>query len=169
MVTKPPQTPVQAPPPALSGPQTELVHLYELLHTVPIPELTQGYSLQLEEYTHTNDVALPSLLAHQVCPECGVLFIPGISATIRIRYKRRRYLEIKCRLCKHKVRDYLLVQHRPLIREEEPQAAKPKTTNKAKLRAQKRRENLLGAMLAKKEKEKKPLGIGGLDLMEFMK
>lgn len=154
--------------------QSESIHLFGVVHAATASELSQQYLRIWAEHNSTNNVIYPLSLNLKTCDQCGVLLVPGLNVTIRIRFKKKRTLQVRCRNCRHMIIDESVCQ-RNLTMESVTLSAGNKggvsnittstTTSKAKQRA-KRRKGGLGALLEQKKQETQQ---HGLDLMEFMK
>lgn len=155
---------------ALEPHQKESLHYYGVAHASPVPEFGQEYSRVLEEHNLTEHVVYPPALDNKFCRQCGVMVIPGLNATIRLRYKKKRYLSIRCLQCRHVTNDFSLLQEKPKETMIAPEVSGEKltATAKAKQRAKKRKNGGLSAMLEQKKAQSQKT-TGGLNLMEFMK
>lgn len=136
--------------------QLKLLHLYNCAHTgLPTSDHHAG------AFSHVaNDgsaiVNLPDFVDNHWCTGCGLLNIPGITKTSKIRYEksRQRVLETKC-VCGFKTRTELLNKEKKV----EKKAEKVVKEKKGK-----KKRHDLSSMLQKKQETRK----ASLSLMEFM-
>ncbi|ODV81663.1 uncharacterized protein CANTADRAFT_3747 [Suhomyces tanzawaensis NRRL Y-17324] len=179
--------------------QITSLHRYNLVHAVPLGPLNQHYSSKLVQHNAENVINLPPVLSHKFCKNCGVLWIPGITVSIRIIYRHKskarknivgkktsassnkflpgRRLQHKCLQCKYKDFDTSLIQSNAKsvdldVDENKVGEAGPKKENsKSRERTKKRKKNTLGSLLEEKKKQQAAAkgGLNSLNLMEFMK
>ena len=90
---------------ALDANQLRSRHLYNLIHATSTSPLNKLYSLQFDKVNNINGITTgttttttnnntpktpqssnSSLLSHKICNACGVLLIPGLNVSIRIKY-----------------------------------------------------------------------------------
>lgn len=116
----------------LTPSQISNLHLFDLAHRVSTP-LSKHYSLAFNTQAIDEDINLPptSLITHRFCRNCGSIWIPGLTISIRIIYKKKksskpskpspessstrpiRKLQYKCLHCKYKQFDESLIQQPP--------------------------------------------------------
>lgn len=154
--------------------QSESIHLFKVIHSSTVPELSQEYLKTWGEHNLTHDVIYPPALSYKTCTQCGVLLVAGLNVTIRIRYESKRRLQFRCHNCRHANNDETIVKEdstmtsvtsKIKVEGDANKITKPTATSKAKQRA-KRRKGGLGALLEQKKHETQ---LNGLNLMEFMK
>ncbi|KAI5967932.1 hypothetical protein CANMA_002700 [Candida margitis] len=74
---------------SLDANQLRSRHLYNLIHSTSTPStspLNKLYSLQFDKVNNINGITPPPLVDHKICHECGLLLIPGLNVSIRIKY-----------------------------------------------------------------------------------
>ncbi|CAK9441807.1 uncharacterized protein LODBEIA_P56750 [Lodderomyces beijingensis] len=107
----------------LTPDQAKSLHLYNLAHTFPSTPLHKQYALQFDRTTLQSQIQLPQPLQHKICKLCGVLQIPGITQSFRIKYGGKgsgvRRLRYRCLSCGG------AVYSDPLIAKREPPPPPP--------------------------------------------
>ncbi|CUM46184.1 uncharacterized protein AC631_04821 [Debaryomyces fabryi] len=181
----------------LTNNQITSIHLLNLSHSVPLNPLSKVYKDTFADFTNEKCINLPAnYMEDTFCDKCESIFIPGITVSTRIIYKksksgtvsRRRLLRYTCLECYHKSDRALEMptskRSTPIpnsgtdteannksSKPEEFKATWPKSeTSKSKQRLKKRKQNNLSNLLAmkKKEKENESKQFNSLSLMEFM-
>lgn len=140
--------------------QAKAVHLYNLAHFGPFGAILSRHAVVLDEFAYENGLCLPQGFTH--CAGCGVVSVPGLTSTSRIKYTqkrakalRTRALHIVCLACGHKD------VHTTLTNRKRAGTLPAATGEKKK----KKKRSELSAMLAeKKQAETKT----SLNLMDFL-
>lgn len=143
------------------------VHLYNLAHYSPFNALLSRHAVVLDENGYKNGLTMPAGFTH--CTACGVVSVPGLTSSLRVKYSktprkstRSRLLHISCLACHHTQVHNVLLNEKKLA--PMPAAGRPAAGEKPKKR---RKKSELATMLAQRKaqaEEKKP----ALSLFEFM-
>lgn len=166
------------------------VFMCNLAHAKPYSAFNRLYSVKFNSTLLNNqiDPTTHAKTINKFCSKCGLMWIPGLTVSIRIAYKKRkkksRVLEYKCGQCQNVMEDQSLIQHRPDLHTNRTMST---STRSAKLHdeslqdiasvgnikngSKKRRLNTLSNMLAQKKQRDQGAsqGIGSLSLQEFLK
>lgn len=69
--------------------QVTAIHLLNTSHSSPLNPLNKLYLTKFSNHCDEKSINLPENYINQrVCSNCGVIYIPGITCSIRIRYKK---------------------------------------------------------------------------------
>lgn len=175
-----------------------VIHSYNLAHTKPLHPFNKVYSASFSQFSNQSNINLPDFVDHEYCNKCGVISIPGITTSTRIKYPikkthrkklnidsknlqttkkeptndKKRFLQITCLECKSKVNNYDLINVSNKLRDPivDKQVPTNDTTNmnKAKPKSKKRKNDLTSLLQAKKKQDEQRMK-SSLNLMEFMK
>ncbi|KAI5956499.1 SNM1 [Candida jiufengensis] len=75
----------------LSQDQLKSKHLYNLIHTIPQSNpISKIYSLQFDKLNSIKSLNVPSQIDNKICNKCGILLIPGLNMTIRIKFRKMK-------------------------------------------------------------------------------
>ena len=79
-------------PESLTPNQITNLHLFDLAHKIPANPLNKHYSLTFNTQAIDEEINLPttSLITHRFCRNCGTIWIPGLTISIRIIYKKKK-------------------------------------------------------------------------------
>lgn len=138
------------------------VHLYNLAHFAPLSPILAAHSVASDNYNHDHALSAHAENAH--CTHCGIMLIPGLTASIRIKYTKKgsgvlapgrlRTLVVTCGHCSHQHQVCTLVNRRKAT------APAPAPDKKKK----KKKNSELASLLASRKAEAPK----SLSLFEFM-
>lgn len=179
---------------AMTDEQSTALFYSNLAHSIPFNPFNRLYSAKFTAHVanHHINISDNPLMIYKFCKNCGVLWIPGLTMHMRIKYRKKarctRYLEIKCDACSFVAIDESLTQQKSRAKREVPVENKPLPTDtwnpshtnevsgvssirKPTEKSKKRKQNLLSAMLALKKLQSQlsQSGFNSLSLLEFMK
>lgn len=181
-------------PRAMTDEQSTALFYNNLAHSIPLNPFNRLYSAKFSAHiaNHHINISDNPEVVHKFCKGCSIMWIPGLTMHMRIKYKKQsrstRYLQLKCNACSFLVADESLTQRNSRVEREVSEAPKSLSTDtwtsshsnevkgvssekKPNERGKKRKQNLLSAMLALKKLQTllPQTGFNSLSLLEFMK